>query len=308
MGVLKRERVAIKNELFDELDYIDEKNTEALKNPFLNFGVENNIHTIEEYGLEYKKQKVYLSSIIRNTKLKRRKKIKIFKNYMKAQKNEFHKKITNIRIRHELQNDTFKKFYIEKTSIWKKLLALLIVFVGVLCILVYSGLLKEFINNAWINRLVDVLIQLRNDKSYINVIFMCTCIFLGLYIFNGILYYIRSFSHLVAQKSYFKTFETKIVEIQKIFKKEYRKLKKYYIKKMRRNVTYYEALGPEKLWGFDVSANDFEQKKNNLEISLNKTNKFISVSKVLNKIFKILSIITILFLLIVLIIETIKNI
>lgn len=292
--------------MFDECDYVQENNTKVMNNPFLEFCDDNNrsLYTIEDYGLTYKKKKIYIGSFIRNEYIKTKEKIKVFKKYLKKQKKDFNKNVKSIQKDKAVTNDIFENIDISKRKTSN-------IFIWMLCLVMNTIiiiLVKSAFNNKFINSVSITLINKFNNQTWFKIIDIVSIISITVLFLEYIIYKIINGKIMYLKKNYNKDFMKNLNNIKKCFKNEYKKIIRFYSKKILRKEKYYEALSLDTIWSNERTLKQFDNKKNEAETKTIDYKKFIKYDNVINTLFLIISILTSITLLISVIICSLLNI
>lgn len=311
---IKREQIDQKLPMFDKDDFVPEDKQDAMNNPFLNFGKNiQNYNTIEEFGLQYKKRNIYVGSIIRNRELSKRLKTKILKKYLKKQKKDFKKQINTLKDNYPSTKNLIKLVEIKSTKFKYILLMFILIILNILLLVLFRGKLGNYklenmTSSKWINKLSISLIELLSEKIWIKVLFISSFASIMIIIVYFIIYKLIVKKYTNEKKKYQNRFDIQIKRTNKCFVSEYRKVKRFYLKKINEGTLYYEALGLAKLWDLDTSLNDFNEEKNRLENRTNKISTYLKIDKIVKLLLILICVITNIFLFIIVIIYGFKNI
>lgn len=224
-----------KNEIFTQMDLVSDECKEIMENPFL-FNYESKEFvpsSIEDFGLVYKKKKVYLRSIIRNPSLKKSQKVRIFKKYIRKQRKEFYLKKDKL----EEKKHTNEERISDVTFAYDKKARKLIIFFGVLVNFILVAMFNlgrlNFINSKW---LVDVTTTLNNklnsDVYTKTICWGSFCLVLGLLIYL-ICFRISCIKYKRLCKKYLKVTQKTFKVFEKKFRKLYFKVTNYYLKMIK---------------------------------------------------------------------------
>jgi len=223
--------------LFGKEDYVDRNTNPILfNNPFLytaSKAAEDNINSVEDFAVKYKKSNVYLGSIVHNDKIEKKSKLKLvkknFKIWKKNFKNTYIDAIGNVSKSVETMEITPVK------TIGGKFKFTLIVFL-ILEVAFLLMFLNSSLNLIPVEMLIDASSKLTNSFNdniiYKLVIILPLVLLLGMIVL-GIIYKIKSHKFRKLRKKAVK-FSTKSAKnIKKDFKKVYPNAYKYYVKNVK---------------------------------------------------------------------------
>lgn len=293
--------------MFDKNDYVCENELEPMNNPFMDFGNSDNRHlyTIEDYGLVYKKKRIYVGSIIRNHVLSTNKKIKIFVSYLKKQKKDFGKQIKGIQKRSNNTTEYLNDLKFTKFNFKRFIIVLLLI---ILNTFILSILKINNFKNEWILRISRSFLERFNSILWFKLVIIFSVVSLIMYLLCVVINIIVINKHKRYTDNYQEQFNKNIKNVKKCFYREYKNIKSYYLKKIKQKEIYFEALSLDRIWNNDISLGDFDNSKTDFENDVIKLKKFIKIIKIIKVLLLIIAIITNMILLINVIIYGLTNI
>ena len=263
--------------MFTKEDFVDETDEIKMINPFL-YNFKNNksiIYSIEEFGIVYKKRKIYFGSFIRNEQIKKQEKIRIIRKYFRLRKNEFKKKHRSVK---KQINKTNSKEINTKISLKVKIYLVIM--------LIFNIAIQSLLTGKISNENSILVKLLENFNKIINITAITIAINISfLSIVFGLLY-IKSFR--ISVKNYNKNYKNnlntsnKIIDcIYKTFKKEYRTTKRYYINNVKKQLHFYTTLGLNGLWNMEYTYDDILNSKALIENENININKLCKMNKII---------------------------
>ncbi len=310
---ISKKQIDKKLPMFNKEDFVPETQKDAMKNPFLNFGEDvHNYNTIEEFGLCYKKRNIYVGSIIRNQELSKRLKIKILKKYLRKQKKDYKEQIKNLKLKHSSTNNQIRLVEIKKTKFKYILLMFILIILNMLLVTIFTGKfwnleLNKLISNKLINKISNNLNELLSNKLWLQILLILSFASIIIILVYYMIYKIIIKRYTRKKKRYQDGFDIKIKQTNKCFVSEYQKVKRFYLKRIKEEKIYYEALELVRLWNLDTSLNDFNDEKESLEKTTNKISTYLKIDKIIRILLILICLITNIFLFIIVIIGGFKS-
>lgn len=293
--------------MFDENDYVCENELEPMNNPFMDFGNSDNrnLYTIEDYGLVYKKKKIYVGSVIRNHILSTNKKIKIFVSYLKKQKKDFVKQIKGIEKRSNNTTECLNDLKFTKFNVKQFIIVLILIILNTFMLSILK--INNF-KNEWILRISRNILEKSNSLLWFKLVIIFSVVSIVLYLLCSLIYLFVINKYKNEANNYQEQFNKNIKIVKKCFYKEYKNIKSYYINKIKQKEIYYEAFSLDRIWNNDISMRDFDDSKTDFENDIIKLKKFIKIIKIMKILLLSIAIITNVILLINVIIYGLTNI
>lgn len=247
------------------------------------------IHSIEEFGVEYKGKKLHFGSVIRNEYLTKRTKVKITKSFLRLSKKNFYKfyKDANEKIEKDIDN---KNVIIKEASLVWKLIYILLFLISVFFIFIKTGLLERISGWEW----TTIFLEKLNTKNKL-LFSLYTYISIFSTIGVGLLFIldkILGLSYYKLRINFGRKQEKTFENINNVFEKEYKMIWKYYLTNIRKGSISYEPIGPYDLWDIDNSFFDIQISKNELDnkmIDFKKQHKIIVIISIILYILSMIS-------------------
>lgn len=235
------------NQIFSKEDYVDKEVYPTLfTNPFL-YNNQNTMNTmvdsIEDFAVTYKKENVYLGSVIRNDKIPKKQRIRSLKKYFKNWYNDFNNTYLETAGGSSKAIETLKATSVRMTGFKYKLtFVLFFIFYSVIVI----GLVnKKFslLTNEKIVNICNILLDMFNDNIFFKIcIFIPIVIILSLLIV-WVIYKIKTREFVKMKRESRKISSRSIKELKKSFKKNYPRTYKYYLKQVKKSKDFvYKAI------------------------------------------------------------------
>ena len=293
--------------MFDKNDYVSDNELEPMNNPFMDFGNSDNRHlyTIEDYGLVYKKKRIYVGSIIRNHVLSTNKKIKIFESYLKKQKKDFGKQIKSIQKRSNNTTEYLNDLKLTKFNFKRFIIVLLLI---ILNTFILSILKINNFKNEWILRISRIFLERFNSILWFKLVIIFSVVSLVMYLLCVVINITVIDKYKRYTDNYQEQFNMNIKNVKKSFYREYKNIKNYYLKKIKQKEIYCEALSLDRIWNNDISLRDFDNSKTDFENDVIKLKKIIKIIRIIKVLLLAIAIITNMILLINVIIYGLTNI
>lgn len=242
--------------IFTESDYA---NKEMLMNPFFYKREEDRVLSLEDFaltiklGLFKKKETVYLRSVIRNSEIKKGKRLRIFKKYLRKNKKDFD---NNIALQEEKNNQDkkeLKNFNFGKVTFKRKLLSFLLMIIGVLLCLLTTNIPSSLLSGIDI---IDTMNEHIQSRMSITGLLVATIGFSVVNFLYLIYFSIANRKYVRVQERKYRAFEKYLVLARKAIKKCYKRVSKYYKKQILSDTFMYEALTLDELWDLNVNYNE----------------------------------------------------
>lgn len=242
--------------LFTKEDFVQEDNKVALTNPFLYTNDDGYLMSIEDFGLEYKKnvlaekQIVFLRSIVRNDNFTKRKKWKITKEYFKKQKKDYLTISGDLKTKNEQTEENFSMIKRIKVKKIFRLLAFIALFLNVVFFTFYDPFKWDLYGKTFIK---DIVYRLTNNFSNVYYLFYGCILATGLYIIYRFLFVNTFMIYVVKQKNAFRRLDSNYKKVIRKFNKSYRTMLKYYKKNIFSKENFFAAYTLEDLWNDKVN-------------------------------------------------------
>lgn len=292
-----------KKKIFEENDYVNSNDKIAMSNPFITQR-NDGYYTIEQYGLKYKKNNVYLGSIIRNPKIKKKRKLKILNSYLKKQKKSFLKQTKRISRDNNDLSSNLDKFQIDKLSTKAKLIIILMIIINAFCLYLLNTKSKQ----NWIYKVSQSIINKYNNVLWFKIITIISLTSIILIFILILLKQIFIKKYLNNKRKYKHLYHHKMRIIRKNFLKEYKRIFKYYYRNIENDEKYYEAIGLDRIWDSDLSIDDFKIEQTSFETYFSRYKLSLKIIKVIFFLMLLIGLITCLVLLLNVILYGLTNI
>lgn len=247
------------NQLFSREDYVDKEVYPTLfTNPFL-YNNENAMNTmvdsIEDFAVQYKKENVYFGSVIRNSKIPKRKRIKALKKYFKKWYSDFNYTYLEAAGGSSKAIETLKATPVKMTGFkYKLIMFLFIIFYSVIVFGIVNSK-YSIVNEEPIMNICNILLNMFNDNVFFKILIIIPIVIIFLLLIFGIVYRIKTREFIKTKKESKKISNRSVKELKKSFKKNYPKTYGYYLKQVKKSNDFiYEA----------VSINDVTCNKNDI--------------------------------------------
>lgn len=276
--------------MFSKEDFVPETDELKMTNPFLyNFKDNKNIiYSIEEFGLLYKKRKIYVGSVVRNEELSKFRKRKILKKYFNDCKKEFILKYRQTKKQVLKSNSKEVK---NEISLINRILLYILLIINCTIIGLMSGKVNDALGIEYSNEfLTNLKVIISNDV-------LVTIINISLYLLVFTILYIKLYFKIINNYNFdykvYLTYSIKTLDdILELFKKEYEKAKKHYVRKINSSIIYCPTISLDGLWNLEISFNDIISSKLNIETKNINTMKLSKVNKIILKCMNILIILS----------------
>lgn len=287
---LPREIYDKKLPMFTKDDFVQVTDELKMTNPFLyNFKEYKNIvYSIEEFGLTYKGRKIYIGSIVRSEEIPNIRKKRILSKYLRKCKKEFvsHYRSTKKRI-----IKTNSKEVNNRIGLSNKLVLFVLLFINCIILGLMNGKVNGLFGIEYSNEFVS------NIKNILDNNVIIVILNLSLYLIIFALLYVNLYSKIVRNynqdyKNHLEKSLKTINDIYEIFKKEYSKVKKHYIKNINSSVIYCPTIYLDDLWNLSITFNDVIHSKEFIENKNVNVNRLNSINKIILKIMYVLIILS----------------
>lgn len=287
---LPREIYDKKLPMFTKDDFVQVTDELKMTNPFLyNFKEYKNIvYSIEEFGLTYKGRKIYIGSIVRSEEIPNIRKKGILSKYLRKCKKEFvsHYRSTKKRI-----IKTNSKEVNNRIGLSNKLVLFVLLFINCIILGLMNGKVNGLFGIEYSNEFVS------NIKNILDNNVIIVILNLSLYLIIFALLYVNLYSKIVRNynqdyKNHLEKSLKTINDIYEIFKKEYSKVKKHYIKNINSSVIYCPTIYLDDLWNLSITFNDVIHSKEFIENKNVNVNRLNSINKIILKIMYVLIILS----------------
>ena len=241
--------------VFTESDYASK---EMLINPFFYKREEDRVLSLEDFaltiklGLFKKKETVYLRSVIRNSEIKKGKRLRLFKKYLRKNKKDFD---NNIALQEEKNNQDkkeLKNFNFGKVTFKRKFLSFLLMIIGIALSMLATKKVASMLGIEFIEKMNEHIAS----RMSITWLLVATIAFSVVNFLYLIYFSIANRKYVRIQERKYRAFEKYLVQARKAIKKCYKRVLKYYKKQISSDTFMYEALTLDELWDLNVSYNE----------------------------------------------------
>ena len=246
--------------IFTPSDYASD---DLLINPFFYKRKENKVDSIEDFaikvklGLFKKKEVVFVHSLIRNSQIKKQKRLKLFKKYLKVNKKDFDDNLSQRKDENEKDKKEFSNIDFKKVGLGKLFRALLFVAISVFLSLMFLSSVTEELDIEFINKMHNNLMEfMGNYKLYVILGIVIVNLFTVWFFLYLVIFGITNMKYAKVQKRKEKAFDRYIANAKKAISKCYRRVLKYYKKNILSDNLNYEALTLDELWDLEVSVDE----------------------------------------------------
>ena len=253
------------NEVFTSMDYAGE---DMVINPFFYKKTDDKVLSIEDFavtirlGLFQKKQTVFVHSIVRNSEISAKKRIKLFNNYLRKNKKEFDKELSIKSKENKENKESVKLIDFKKVKIGKYLLSLLLLVVSVFLGLLFSKEFTEDLGIEFIKTMNENMLSRMDVYHY--VMMVLPGLFSLLYFVYLVVFGVKNRKYLREERMRERSFSRYELKAKKAIKKCYKRVKKYYKKNIQKGDFCYEALTLDELWDLKEDNNtdqtEFDEK------------------------------------------------
>ena len=210
------------------------------------------------FRLFKKKEIVYLRSVIRNPEIKKNKRLRIFKKYLRNQKKDFDDNIALQQEKNDKEKKELKSINFEKVSFKRKFLSFLLVILSLAFSSLYIKSVVDMIGIEFLKTINEGIQELGN--IFLGVMIITNVLTIGNFIY--LLYFsIANRKHVKTQQRMFRSFEKYLDNARKAIKKCYKRVSKYYKKQILSDSFMYEALTLDELWDLNVNYDEEDLKK-----------------------------------------------
>lgn len=278
---LPREIYDEKLPMFTKDDFVQETDELKMSNPFLyNFKeCKNVVYSIEEFGLVYKKRKIFIGSIVRNEEIPNYRKKKILSKYLRKCKKEF---VSRYRLTKKRIIKTNSKELNNKIGLSNKIVLFVLLLINCIILGLMNGKINEILGIEYSNEFVlNIENVLKND-------IITMILNLSLYLIIFAILHVNLYSKIINNynydyKNHIDNSLKTLNNIYDIFKKEYSKVKKHYIMKINSSVIYCPTIYLDNLWNLNVTFNDVIHSKEFIENKNINVNRFNRINKYILK-------------------------
>ena len=226
-------------QLFSKEDLVDkEVHPTLFTNPFL-YNNENTLNTmvdsIEDFAVQYKNCDVYLGSVLRNTKIPKKKRIKALKKYFKKWRTDFNSTYLDAACGSSKAIETLKATPVRMAGFKYKLaMFMFFIFYAVIVLGVFNEKLS-LITGEKLTGICNILLDMFNNNQYFKINLFVPIGIIVLLILIGIVYKIGTREFIKVKRESKKLSSGNVKQLKKTFKKKYPKTYKYYLKQVRRS-------------------------------------------------------------------------
>lgn len=244
------------NEVFTSMDYAGE---DMLINPFFYKKRDDKVISIEDFattiklGLFQKKQTVFVHSIVRNSEINTKKRIKLFNDYLRKNKKDFDRDLSQKCKENKENKESVKLIDFKKVPIGKYFLALVLIAVSVFLALLFSKSFVEKLGFEFLKTMNEHMLS--HMEIYHYALMIIPGLFSVLYFVYLVVFGARNHKYLKQERVREKAFARYELKARKAIKKCYRRVKKYYKKNIKEGNFNYEALTLDELWDLKVEDN-----------------------------------------------------
>lgn len=246
--------------IFTPSDYASE---DLLINPFFYKRKDNKVDSIEDFaikvklGLFKKKDVVFIRSLIRNSQIKKQKRFKFFKSYLKVNKKDFDENLSQRKDENEKDKKELSNIDFKKVGLGKLFRAFLFVAISAFLSLMFISKVTDALGVAFITKMHNNLMSfMENYKFYVILGIVVVNLFTVWFLIYLVVFGITNTKYTKIKKRKEKAFDRYIATAKKAMSKCYRRVVKYYKKNILSENFNYEALTLDELWDLEVSVDE----------------------------------------------------
>ena len=250
------------NLIFNESDYAKK---DALVNPFFYKREEDRVLSLEDFAVVYKqgafkkKEVVYLRSVIRNSLIKKKRRLRVFKKYIRKNKKDFDNNIALQQEKYNQDKKELKNFDFNKVTFKRMFFSIILMILGIALGLLFMPSIANMTGLSFIITMNEHI------QSRMSNVFMAIAVAPGAFAIINFLYLcyfsLANHKYVKIQQRKFKAFDRYLVKARHAIKKCYKRINKYYKKQILSDNFMYEALTLDELWDLNVDYNEDDLEK-----------------------------------------------